>query len=295
MACIQSMKNHSKGRLPDFVVIGTMKGGTTSLHYYLSQHPDIHMSALKEPQFFVDAPEPTGRWHKGLPWYRNLFSSGARVCGEASTHYTVWPKYTGVAQRMHETIPAAKLIYLVREPTKRVISHFLMARRGAWFNGSFEEFVEAMPHATDISRYATQLEQYLPYYSLDNILVIESESLLHKRVATLHRLFFFLGVKTDVDRELFKEVRHRGEDLFYPSKTGSCLLQTRLMRWLRFYLPKKIFYRCKRIVLLPFTEPAPEVTISSETRAKLDAVFREEVQRLRKISGESLPSLGYLS
>lgn len=289
------MRNHSKGRLPDFVVIGTMKGGTTSLHYYLSQHPDIHMSQPKEPRFFVNAPEPIGNWSRGLQWYRELFASDKRICGETSPYYTQWPTHKEVPARMHATIPVAKLVYLVREPTKRVISHFLMARRGAWFDGSFAEFIEAIPYASDISRYATQLEQYLPYYSLRNILVIESESLLHDRVATLHRLFSFLGVRTDVDSDLFEEVRHRGDDLFYPSKTGSRLLQTRLMRWLRFYLPEKIFYRCKRIVLLPFTEPAPEVTISSETRAKLDAVFREEVQRLRKISGESLPSLGYLS
>ena len=55
----------STGRLPDFIVVGATKAGTTSLDFYLSLHPDIHMAKPKEPRFFVDAPPPGERWSLG--------------------------------------------------------------------------------------------------------------------------------------------------------------------------------------------------------------------------------------
>lgn len=76
----ESKKN--QGRLPDFIVIGSGKGGTTSLDFYLSLHPEIQMARPKEPRFFVDLPPPLGRWSLGIPWYRGLFRSGKKFAGK---------------------------------------------------------------------------------------------------------------------------------------------------------------------------------------------------------------------
>jgi hypothetical protein len=75
------------GRLPDFIVIGAAKAGTTSLHFYPSLHPEIFMSTPKVPRFFADAPEPLGRWHPGEVWYRRLFVTTKRLAGETSPTY----------------------------------------------------------------------------------------------------------------------------------------------------------------------------------------------------------------
>ena len=91
------------------------KTGTTSLDFYLSLHPEIHMARPKEPRFFIDAPEPLGRWHRGLDWYRGLFRSEKRICGEASPTYSNWSAKQGVFERMHSVVPDAKILFVVRE------------------------------------------------------------------------------------------------------------------------------------------------------------------------------------
>ena len=78
-------------RWPDFLVIGATKAGTTSLDFYLSLHPDIHMARPKEPRFFIDDAEPIGRWSRGEEWYRSLFVSPKRLAGETSPLYTDEP------------------------------------------------------------------------------------------------------------------------------------------------------------------------------------------------------------
>jgi hypothetical protein len=62
------------------IIIGAMKSGTSSLHHYLRQHPEICMSSAKEPNFFIEA----GNFSKGLDWYRSMFADHTKICGEAS-------------------------------------------------------------------------------------------------------------------------------------------------------------------------------------------------------------------
>ena len=76
--------------LPDFIIIGAMKCGTTSLHHYLSLHPDISVSRRKELDFFV-AEE---NWARGLAWYESQFPDKGKVRGEASPKYTFNPRWT---------------------------------------------------------------------------------------------------------------------------------------------------------------------------------------------------------
>lgn len=104
------------GALPNLVVIGAMKCGTTSLHHYLDVHPDIAMSQAKELNFFFgdDADGESGdaevrswhngNWHRGVEWYAAQFDAGAPVRGEASPGYTS-PAHPEVAGRMAAIIP----------------------------------------------------------------------------------------------------------------------------------------------------------------------------------------------
>src|SRR5688572_16712902 len=96
--------------LPNLVVIGGAKTGTTSLHAYLALHPEIFMSRVKEIRFF------THHYEEGAAWYAAHFRKGCdhAVRGEASPQYTAHPRLAGVPERMHTLIPDAKLIYVVR-------------------------------------------------------------------------------------------------------------------------------------------------------------------------------------
>ncbi|MEM9772050.1 MAG: sulfotransferase domain-containing protein, partial [Cyanobacteria bacterium P01_D01_bin.73] len=98
--------------LPSFVIIGAMKGGTTSLHRYIASHPNVVTSSIKETDFFRSAKD----YSKGIDWYESLFEGSGTYAFEASTNYTMRHKFPGVPERMHSVLPNAKLIYLLRDP-----------------------------------------------------------------------------------------------------------------------------------------------------------------------------------
>ena len=174
----QQAERH-RGGLPDFIVIGAMKSGTTSLHHYLSCHPDIAMTTVKEPTFFT----AEGNWDKGLDWYRKQFGSDGTLRGEVSPDYTKFPRHAGVPARMHATLPHAKLIYLVRDPIERLISHYVDAYSFRRANGPLNEVLRDAEgrHYVACSKYFLQLEQYLPFYDFEQFLVVATEDLAARR------------------------------------------------------------------------------------------------------------------
>ena len=109
------------GVLPNLVVIGGLKCGTTSLHHYLNLHPEVEMSRPKELNFFV----AELNWSLGPDWYSSHFGGGAPIRGESSPHYTNRPRFDGVAERMRSMLADARLIYMVRDPIDRMLSHYL--------------------------------------------------------------------------------------------------------------------------------------------------------------------------
>ena len=90
--------------MPNLIIIGGLKCGTTSIHHYLGLHPEIQMSKPKELNFFVDELN----WDLGLDWYASRFDDRFKVRGESSPHYTNLPRFEGVAERIHEHCPDAQ-------------------------------------------------------------------------------------------------------------------------------------------------------------------------------------------
>lgn len=196
-------KAASAGALPNVVVIGGMKCGTTSLHRYLDEHPDIAMSRPKELNFFFrargarPAAGPTfdvGNWHLGVDWYADQFDASAPVRGEASPGYTS-PSYPEVAERMAEVVPDVRLVYLVREPLERAVSQYLHHRRDGEEPRPLEEaLLDPSSQYVSRGRYHERLQPFLERFDLGRILVIDHRDLLEERRITLQRLFRFLGV-----------------------------------------------------------------------------------------------------
>src|ERR1700680_4934439 len=106
--------------LPNFLIIGAAKAGTTSLYNYLSVHPEIFMSKRKELSFF----DPQRRWHLGVEWYKSNFDASYPVNGEASPRYTRYPRTTGVPERIQQTLGTPKLIYILRDPINRLLAQY---------------------------------------------------------------------------------------------------------------------------------------------------------------------------
>jgi Sulfotransferase domain len=224
--------------LPAFLIIGTMRGGTSSLFKYLESHPDTAASLRKEVNYF------TRYWDKGPDWYRAHFPiTRRRLAFEASPNYLFHPL---AAARAAQTVPDAKLIVLLREPAARARSHYdHMARLG------FERrsFTRALQSESRMVRdalarfeedehlwqpmflrysymtrgyYAGQLEKWLSCFSIENILVLWSEDFFVRPYEALDTISQFLWIRprkfSGVDRNysipavLRKDARDRNMD-----------------------------------------------------------------------------------
>lgn len=199
------MTQASTQELANLVIIGAMKCGTSSLHQYLNCHPQIAMAPAKELDFFVKEKN----WRRGVAWYRSQFTD-APIRGEASPNYTKYPTFEGIPERMHQSIPQAKLIYLVRDPVRRIVSHYLHNYLDRTEHQSLPNALgnSSANHYIHCSRYYWQLEQFLPYYPLDRLLVVSLEELGSDRLATLQRIFKFLEVDATFDHPCFNTVFH---------------------------------------------------------------------------------------
>lgn len=180
--------------LPDFVIIGAMKCGTSTLAAQLGAQDGVFMSTPKEPNFFSD----DDIFAKGMDWYESLFADArpGDLKGEASTHYTKLPTYPDCADRLHAALPDARLVYITRDPVARLVSHYIHE----WTMGEMNEDIDAAlsthPELVDYGRYAMQIAPYIERYGADRILWTSLERLRAAKDAELARIGAFIGMKT---------------------------------------------------------------------------------------------------
>ena len=179
--------------IPNVFIVGAMKSGTTSLHNYLDEHPEICMSQQpKETQYFVKELN----WSKGEEWYLSLFSptDGVRVIGESSTDYAKLPRYQGVAQCISQFNRDARIVYIMRDPIQRSISHYWWEVQWSAEGRPMLEAIKSIKDITDISYYAMQLASYIDTFGSDRIMTLTLEELSANPQQTLSGLFEWLGV-----------------------------------------------------------------------------------------------------
>jgi hypothetical protein len=170
-----------------------MKSGTTTLYRHLSEHPDIDMSQEKETDFFV----AEKNWSLGLDWYSNQFSQeGNRKRGEASPNYTKCRDFPGVAERMAQHCPDARLIYAVRDPVTRAESQFRHSFIMGTLSPELDRFAGSheYAHIMDASHYARQLDAYLAHYRREAILIVDFDDVVKRPQDTLDRIAAHIGV-----------------------------------------------------------------------------------------------------
>jgi hypothetical protein len=275
------------GALPNLIVIGGLKCGTTSLHHYLNLHPQIAMSRPKELNFFV----AELNWELGEDWYRSHFDPAAPARGETSPHYTNLPRFEGVAERMAATLREdARLIYMVRDPIDRLLSHYLHNVNGGYETEPLERALERPRCAyLERGRYAMQLEPYLAAFGRERILVVGQEELGAARDETVRRVFAFAGVDQDFRSDQFERQWETGSG----KGTGGFRVMDRAVRLpgLRSLdrnfdrLPESLRWVVERIVHDPESGAAPKPELPPEIRARLGASFAEERARLEELTG----------
>jgi hypothetical protein len=270
--------------LPNLIVIGAARCGTTSLHRYLDLHPDVAMSANKELDFFsVDA-----RWERGVSWYERQFLSGTLVRGESSPSYSTYPRTRDVPARMASVVPDARLVYLVRDPIERMLSLYRFAR--FVLRNETRELTEAVRDFETSryvvgSRYALQLEQYLPLYPIERVFVIEQSDLRHRRAETMRLVFEFVGVDMAFEApQLTRE--HNPTQGLRANRAGDAAIRL-LDRTLGPRRAAAMRARVPLSVVRPLlTAPTPPpVELDPCLRAELEAFLGEDADRLRRLTG----------
>jgi hypothetical protein len=283
--------------LPTFLIIGAAKSGTTSLHYYLGLHPEVQMSALKETNFFCGPangePYALGRV-ESLEEYEALFDASVPVRGESSPTYTSHPFRPGTPQRIKALVPEAKLIYLVRDPVARTVSHYQHRVSNGGERRPLPEVLEGLSDPADLrdtclSLYATQLDCYLAEFPAERILVVDQVDLLGDRAATLQRIFAFLGVDEEFTSPEFEaELLKSSQVRVYP--TGYTRFVRRVVAPQVRRVPPKLRRGLRRSVEKRLFPPLQKATLDAETQSRLEGLFADEASRLRTMTGQSFSS-----
>lgn len=271
------------GALPNLIIIGAMKCGTTSLHQYLKLHPEIGMSRSKELQYFIEE----RNWNRGEDWYRSWFDRAKSVRGEASPNYTNFPAFRGVPQRMHALVPDACLIYLVRDPVDRTLSHYRHMVAERLEDRPIEEVLEdpGEPY-TQRSLYYHQLEQYLPYYDIEQILVVQQEALLLDRARTLAGVFAWLGVDPEFRSLRFLHQRHRTVRKRRRTSLGLRISRTAPMRAVA-GLPEPLRWMIEDVVYWPVSRAVPRPHLDEAGLVELRERFRDDAARFKRLTGHA--------
>lgn len=177
---------------PNLFIIGAMKAGTSSLYKCLSDHPEIFMSPVKEPKYFSDHKQ----WSKGPEQYLKLFSKARSEAylGEASPSYTGLPWNRGIAKRIYDFNSSAKIIYILRDPLERMVSHYRHYLDRGEVNETLSEWTKKSCDLLMLSNYAYQLEPYLQLFGRDAIYIVTLEEMRDSPRSFYEKVFKWLGI-----------------------------------------------------------------------------------------------------
>lgn len=266
--------------LPNLIVIGAQKCGTSGLHYYLSLHPEVSMSDPKELNFFI-----AERNHpRGLEWYGRHFDPSARCRGESSPNYTAYPQHLGVPERMAAVVPGARLIYLVRDPIARITAHWVHNYAKRREKGGLRETL-LHPNTSYVSRsrYHMQLQRFLEHFPEEQVLVLDNQDLRDERMATLRRVFEFAGVDPSFEHPKFEHVRHSTSRKKRATRLGMRVQRASRSRVGR-RVPRKAWLAMD--VALPLSKPIDKPTNVAEALGdEVLEVLHEDADRLRAQTG----------
>ncbi|MBW8016067.1 MAG: sulfotransferase [Planctomycetes bacterium] len=210
------MNKVNDSNLPDFIIIGAMKSGTTSVHHILAQHPEIYIPEREifffdiddfqqHPMFFFYNKEKWIRpnyvkdFNKYLNWYKSFFRDAKKgqIIGEDTTGYLVSDK---APSRIHELLPDAKFVVILRDPASRAYSHYWHYLRAGRIFYQFEDALRLMPNnMIERSLYKKQIERYLQVFPKEQFFFIIFEEFIANKQKTMSDLCSFLGVSSDID------------------------------------------------------------------------------------------------
>jgi hypothetical protein len=267
---------------PDFIIIGAMKCATSTLHTQLAQQPGIYMSTPKEPNFFSD----DSQYARGISWYQSLFAeSGSKeLCGESSTHYTKLPDYPLCIERMAAYLPQPKLVYVMRHPIDRLISHYIHQWSQNAFNCDINEAVDSHEELIAYSCYARQLKPYIERFGFSSLLPVFFESVKANPQQELERIARFIGYNLPVKWQATLPSQNVSQERIRPFPGYQWLIESSMMTELRRKLiPQTVRDRVKKNLTL---QERP--SLDEAHNKKLTKLFNTDLKQLSEWLGIDL-------
>jgi hypothetical protein len=286
--------------MPNFLIIGAAKAGTTSLYYYLKQHPEIYMSSVKEPKFFalegekLDFRGPGDRdAHRSsvteIEAYRRLFEGALneRAVGDASPVYIYSPK---ALERIKHYVPDAKLIAVLRDPVERAYSSFLHLVRDG--REPLDDFARALQeeelrakrnyapiwHYKEGGFYYAQLSRYFEHFDERKIRVYLYEDLKTNPTGALRDAFWFLGVDESFVPDV--SVRHNVGGVPRNKSLHAFLAGSNPIKaGIKPFIPTGVRKRVAASLKTRNLHRPPQ--LSPELRRQLIEVYREDILKLQ--------------
>ena len=228
---------------PTFIIAGCGKCGTTTLAYLLAQHPNVFVSKPKEPNFL----SYDSIYSKGWEWYESLFEQGKDKAarGEASVSYTLEEYESKVCDRISKYLPDVRLIYIARNPFKRLESvyreHHNSGHQHGWYLPfSLKEAVSYRPKMLINSLYWQRTEEFRSIIPGDQTLYLCLEDLQNNPKEILQRCFEFIGVDPKFVVELSETKLNQGSQKMYDTKLMRFIRTHKLTNKIYQQLPKQI-------------------------------------------------------
>ena len=302
--------------LPTFFIFGATKSGTSSLYFYLKQHPDVFMSSVKEPHFYGFEPGSSVREVRNGALrensyvitdeaeYRRLFrdAKNERALGEASVMYLY---LDGAAERLRAEVPDARLVAVLRNPVERAYSAYLhLIREEDEPCPSFIAALDAEParikagwaplyHYQNMGFYARQLRRFYAQFPAEQFKIFLYEDLEREPERVIREIYSFIGVDPGFRPDV--SVRHNisgvpqnplaHEAYRFLKRSGP------MKDVVKRFLPEPLRSRTKRRLLARLeANNLRKPPLSAEARARLIAAYREDVGELQKLLGRDLSS-----
>ena len=284
--------------MPNFIVIGAGKSGTSSLHYYLAQHPEIFVCPVKEPRFFAfDGARPgfsgpgdeqyNAQCVYELDKYRALFAgvTTERAVGEISPRYL---RSVKAADAIKKYVPDAKLVAILRNPADRAYSSYLMKVRDGLETESFPEALRLEAenarsnwHWGDyayVGYYFRHLKVYFDRFPRDQIRVCIFEEFIREPLGAMQDLFQFLDVDSTFVPDT--EQRHNESGIIRNPVLRMLWHKSRGIRgWIRPYCPTKLRHAAfQRVIRNLVKQPVPP-----EFRAELLQRYKPDIEKLEDL------------
>ena len=292
--------------MPNFLIIGAAKSGTTALYEFLRQHPKVFMSSLKEPNFFAfegripdyQGPDDPTQFNRDvihtLHDYRALFNgvNDETAIGEASTRYMDTP---GSAERIRRHLPSARLVAILRHPADRAYSEYLMrVRDGVEPPFDFEGALRREPQRIRdhwswgwyVQRgcYHRQLRPYFDLFPRNQMRVLLHEDLIEDPFALIRDIFGFLGVDDDFAPVMSRSINVSGV-IRNPLLRTLWTKSRGMRRTIRPVLTKSVRQRVSRFIV---NREMTKMPFPPRLREALVERFRPDILQLQELIGRDL-------